>query len=166
MKVPVYTYLPNTDRNKNQFQPDGNYLLVTTRTGIIFPDKMNISFTIPNLEPNNKTTMDSDPFVNFRIDHESGNLTRIQEFPAGGMVPRHFSYSNDGTMVAVVLSRDERVMIIDRDVKTGMLMNFKAWVHVDKEPSFVLWKQSKLLVSSPWLSCLVMHPESWPTMHP
>ncbi|KAJ4414750.1 hypothetical protein N0V82_007742 [Gnomoniopsis sp. IMI 355080] len=124
--------------------PDGNFLLVTTRTGIIFPDKMNISFTIPNLDPNNKTMMDSDPFVNFKIDHDTGNLTKIQEFPAGGMVPRHFSYSNDGTMVAVVLSRDQRVMIIDRDVKTGMLTKFKAWVHVDKEPSFVLWKQKKL----------------------
>lgn len=91
--------------------------------------------------------MDSDPFVNFKIDHHTGSLTKIQEFPAGGMVPRHFSYSNDGTMVAVVLSRDQRVMIIDRDPKTGMLTQFKAWTHVDKEPSFVLWKQNKLSVS-------------------
>lgn len=118
---------------------------------------MNISFTIPNLDPNNDTLMDSDPFVNFKIDHETGNLTKIQDFPAGGMVPRHFSYSNDGAMVAVVLSRDQRVMIIDRDVNTGMLTKFRAWVHVDKEPSFVLWKQSKLSVFRPplssWTSC-------------
>lgn len=127
-----------------RLQPDGNFLLVTTRTGIIFPDKMNISFSIPNLDPANSTKMDSDPFVNFRIDHDTGILTKIQEFPAGGMVPRHFSYSNDGSMVAVVLSRDQRVMIIERNTRTGMLTKFKAWVHVDKEPSFVLWKQKKL----------------------
>lgn len=107
---------------------------------------MNISFTIPNLDPKNQTKMTSDPFVNFKIDHDTGNLTKIQEFPAGGMVPRHFSYSNDGSMVAVVLSRDQRVMIIDRDVSTGFLTKFRAWVHVDKEPSFVLWKQTKLSV--------------------
>lgn len=107
---------------------------------------MNISFTIPNLDLKNQTKMTSDPFVNFKIDHDTGNLTKIQEFPAGGMVPRHFSYSNDGSMVAVVLSRDQRVMIIDRDVGTGMLTKFRAWVHVDKEPSFVLWKQTKLSV--------------------
>lgn len=108
---------------------------------------MNISFTIPNLDPSNNTKMDSDPFVNFKIDHDTGNLTKIQEFPAGGMVPRHFSYSNDGSLVAVVLSRDQRVMIIDRDVQSGLLTRFRAWVHVDKEPSFVLWKQEKLSVS-------------------
>lgn len=108
---------------------------------------MNISFTIPNLDPKNQTKMTSDPFVSFKIDHDTGRLTKIQEFPAGGMVPRHFSYSNDGSMVAVVLSRDQRVMIIDRDVGTGLLTKFRAWVHVDKEPSFVLWKQTKLSVS-------------------
>ncbi|CAN8099159.1 unnamed protein product [Discula destructiva] len=128
--------------------PDGNFLLATTRTGIMYLDKMNISFSIPKLDPANSTKMDSDPFVNFKIDHDTGKLTRIQEFPAGGLVPRQFSYSNDGSMVAVVLSRDQRVMIIERDVETGLLTRFKAWVHVEGEPSFVLWKQTKLTVVS------------------
>lgn len=106
---------------------------------------MNISFHVPNfLDPSNTTKLPSDPFANFKIDHATGHLTKIQEFPAGGMVPRHFSYSNDGALVAVVLSRDQRVMIIERDVATGLLTKFKAWVHVDKEPSFVLWNQRKL----------------------
>lgn len=45
----------------------------------------------------------------------------MQTAAAGGRNPRHFSLNKAGTLVASALQDDNRVVIIERDVKTGLL---------------------------------------------
>lgn len=79
------------------------------------------SLTIPNFDTANTTALPSDPIISFAIDEKTGNLTHIQTSPAGGRNPRGFSLNKAGTMVASALQDDNRVVVIERDVKTGML---------------------------------------------
>lgn len=83
-------------------------------------------FSIPNFNPNNKTQVPSDILVTFSVDQATGALKFLQKFPAGGRVPRHFSINKAGTLVAVGLQDDGRVVIIDRDPASGMLKNIIA----------------------------------------
>jgi 6-phosphogluconolactonase (cycloisomerase 2 family) len=63
----------------------------------------------------------SDPIISFAIDGKSGQLTLVQTAPAGGKNPRGFSLNKAGTLVASALQDDNRVVVIERDVKTGLL---------------------------------------------
>ncbi|KAI0197550.1 Lactonase, 7-bladed beta-propeller-domain-containing protein [Astrocystis sublimbata] len=111
--------------------PDGKFLLVSSR--------LEDSLTIPNFDPSNSTEIVSDPMITFSIDDATGSLKKVQEFPAGGRVPRHFSISADGTQVAVGLQADGRVVIIGRDVQTGKLTDFIASADVPGEVNAVIF---------------------------
>lgn len=63
----------------------------------------------------------------------------MQTAPAGGMNPRGFSLNEDGSLVASALQDDARVVIIQRDVKTGMLGDFLGWATVGDGPSYALF---------------------------
>lgn len=82
--------------------------------------------------------------MTFRIDASNGNLTKLQDFPAGGMVPRQFSINNDGSMVAVGLQQDGRVVVIDRDVQSGLLTGVRAALDVGYQPTCVIFKEENL----------------------
>ena len=55
------------------------------------------------------------------------------------MNPRGFSLNEDGSLVASALQDDARVVIIQRDVKTGMLGDFLGWATVGDGPSYALF---------------------------
>ncbi|KAK3944925.1 Lactonase, 7-bladed beta-propeller-domain-containing protein [Diplogelasinospora grovesii] len=93
--------------------PDKRFLIASSRN--------EASFTIPNFDPKNATTIPSDALINFSVDADNGNLTAIQTVPAGGMVPRHFSINKAGTLLGVGLQGDGRVVIVARDPRTGLL---------------------------------------------
>ena len=59
--------------------------------------------------------------------------------PAGGLFPRHFSYNDDASLVAVGLQSDGRVVVIARDAATGELGDFVAWADVEGEVSNVIF---------------------------
>ncbi|PSS02285.1 Lactonase, 7-bladed beta-propeller-domain-containing protein [Coniella lustricola] len=117
--------------------PDGNFLLVSSRNEGLFsianPTGHSSSAPIP-----------SDPIMTFRIDTSNGNLTKLQDFAAGGMVPRQFSISNDGSMVAVGLQQDGRVVVLDRDVQSGLLLGVRAAVDVLHQPTCVLFREESM----------------------
>ncbi|KAJ0113929.1 hypothetical protein J7T55_010173 [Diaporthe amygdali] len=94
---------------------------------------------IPNFDPTNSTEIASDPIFTFEIDHSSGKLTRVQQFPAGGSFPRQFSINADGSLVAVGLQNDGRVVVIGRDVETGLLTDFVAAADVGGQPTSVIF---------------------------
>lgn len=71
--------------------------------------------------------------MTFGIDSHAGTLDLLQVFPSGGRVPRHFEINNAGTLVAVGLQSDARVVLIDRDAKTGNLKGFKANITIPGE---------------------------------
>ncbi|KAI1379500.1 putative isomerase YbhE [Hypoxylon crocopeplum] len=105
--------------------PDGEFLIVSSR----WED----SFNITNFDPTNSTEIPSDPIITYSIDRATGNLTKVQEFAAGGRVPRHFSINADGNLLAVSLQGDGRVVIIERDVKTGLLKDYVAYADIEGE---------------------------------
>lgn len=112
-------------------QPDNKFLLVSSRG--------EGTLKIPNFDPANSTEITSDPIFTFEIDHASGALTKVQQFPAGGSIPRQFSISPDGSLVAVGLQNDGRVVVIGRDVETGLLTDFVASADVGGQPTSVIF---------------------------
>jgi len=103
--------------------------------------------------PGTSTTpeLKSDPIITYSIDHSSGNLTKIQTFAAGGVNPRQFSISQDGSMIAVSLFADESktVTVIGRDVHTGKLTEQIAALKVDGWPSCVVFRDENRLRIGP-----------------
>ncbi|KAI0466827.1 putative isomerase YbhE [Xylaria cf. heliscus] len=111
--------------------PDGKFLIVSSRS--------EGSLEIPNFDPTNSTDIRSDPLITYSIDSKTGSLAKVQEFPAGGLVPRHFSINGDGNRIAVGLQGDGRVVIIERDVQTGELKDFVASADVAGEVNTVIF---------------------------
>ena len=99
-------------------QPDKRFLILSSR--------YENQFTIPNFNPRNQTQIVSDILVTFSVDQATGALTFLQKFPAGGRVPRQFAINKAGTLLAVGLQDDGRVVIIDRDPASGMLKSIIA----------------------------------------
>jgi 6-phosphogluconolactonase (cycloisomerase 2 family) len=104
---------------------DGKFVVISSRN-----DK---KFTLPNFDPTNSTQIVSDSIVTFRINSRTGLLKLSQVYPSGGRVPRHFEVNKAGTLVAVGLQSDSRVVLIDRDAKTGNLNGFRASVSIAGE---------------------------------
>ncbi|OTA59186.1 putative isomerase YbhE [Hypoxylon sp. EC38] len=115
----------NTGAAEILVSPDGKFLIASSR--------WENSFNITNFDPNNSTEIPSDPLITYSIDHVTGTLTKVQEFAAGGRVPRHFSINADGNLVAVALQGDGRVVLIDRDVKTGLFKDYVAYADIEGE---------------------------------
>ncbi|KAI1265707.1 putative isomerase YbhE [Xylariaceae sp. FL1019] len=113
--------------------PDEKFLIVSSR--------WEYSMNITNFDPNNSTMIRSDPIINYAIDNHTGSLKKLQEVPAGGAGPRHFSLNADGNLLAVGLQGDGRVAIIERDVQTGMLGDFVATVDVPGEVNTVIFNE-------------------------
>ncbi|TPX07321.1 uncharacterized protein E0L32_010743 [Thyridium curvatum] len=115
------------------FSPDNKYLVVSSR--------LEGTLSIPNFDPKNETAIPSDPIFNFEVQQETGALSLVQTVPAGGMVPRHFSMNKAGTLVAVGLQQDFRVVIMKRDVATGRLGDIVAQIKLDGEVTFVIFDE-------------------------
>ncbi|KAI1498670.1 YkgB protein [Biscogniauxia marginata] len=108
-----------------RLSPDQKFLIVSSR--------WENSTTIPSFDPNDSAEIPSDPLITFSVDRKTGGLTKVQEFPAGGQGPRQFSINASGDLVAVGLQADSRVVIIERDVETGLFKGFVAHADVAGE---------------------------------
>jgi 6-phosphogluconolactonase (cycloisomerase 2 family) len=97
--------------------------------------------SIPSFDPSNSTQIPSDSIIVHAIDHATGKLSFVQRFAAGGRVPRHFSYNKAGNLVAVGLQGDSRVVIIERDVTTGLLKRYIASTTVPGEITTVIFNE-------------------------
>lgn len=118
-------------------QPDQKFLIVSSRgEGLL---------SIPNFDPANPAKIKSDPLVSYAINGETGALTHVQTAPAGGMNPRGFSLNKMGTLVVSALQDDNRVVVIERDVKTGMLGKIVAFATVgvgaNNGPNYALFSE-------------------------
>ncbi|KAG5994383.1 hypothetical protein E4U43_003242, partial [Claviceps pusilla] len=102
--------------------PDAKYLIVSSRN--------ESTFSIPNFDPKNSTRIVSDSLINFSLDGKTGTLTRLQHVASGGRFPRQFSINREGTLLAVGLQNDGRVVLINRDVHTGRLGSFAAYADI------------------------------------
>ncbi|RYP41925.1 hypothetical protein DL767_000662 [Monosporascus sp. MG133] len=120
-----------------EVSPDQRFVLISSR--------FENSLTIPNFDGANSTRLPADPIVTFKIDQRSGELGLVQEAPAGGRTPRGFSLNKAGTLVASALQDDNRVVVIERNVRTGKLGKIVAWATVGEGegngPSYVLFNE-------------------------
>ncbi|KAI8679701.1 hypothetical protein NCS57_00248600 [Fusarium keratoplasticum] len=113
--------------------PDMRFLILSSRN--------ENTLEVPNFDPSNTTSIVSDPLVNFEIDAETGHLNLRQEVPCGGGFPRQFTINKAGTLVVVALQSDGRVVVMERDVKTGLLGKFVAYAEVEGGVTAVVFNE-------------------------
>jgi len=101
--------------------------------------------SIPNFDAKNSTAIPSDPLVSFAINGTSGALTHVQTAPAGGRNPRGFSLNKKGNLLVSALQDDNRVVVYERDVKTGLLGKVVAFATVglgaNNGPNYALFDE-------------------------
>lgn len=110
-----------TDELTSQ-KPDTKYLLTSSRNDNLFQ--------IPNFDPTNTTEIASDTLQSWSIDPSTGKLDFKQLAPAGGSFPRQFSVNKEGTLAAVGLQLDARVVIVERNVEDGTFGKFVAEIEI------------------------------------
>jgi 6-phosphogluconolactonase (cycloisomerase 2 family) len=113
--------------------PDHRFLLTSSRNATLFE--------IPNFDPSNSTKIPSDTLQVWKIDSETGKLAFDQLAPAGGSYPRQFSVNKNGTLAAVGLQMDSRVVIIERDVEDGRFGRFVADINIPGQITSVIWDE-------------------------
>ena len=82
-----------------------------------------------------------DGIVVFKVDPNSGKLTRIGFTPTGKH-PRHFSFSPDGKYIAVACKDASSIEFYQRDLNTGLLTKKEMRIQVS-HPAFVLWHKAR-----------------------
>jgi 6-phosphogluconolactonase (cycloisomerase 2 family) len=112
--------------------PDNKFVLVSNRN--------DSSFSIDNFDPKNSTSEISDSLATYEINN-NGTLLFKQLWPAGGLFPRQFSINKAGDLVAVGLQNSARMVIISRDVQTGLLGQSVAATIISGMPTCVVWDE-------------------------
>lgn len=79
--------------------------------------------------------------MSFRISPDTGALNLVQTYPAGGMIPRHFSLNKDGTLLAAAAQADGRVVVISRDPVWGVLKEYVADAAIEGGVNCVIWAE-------------------------
>jgi 6-phosphogluconolactonase (cycloisomerase 2 family) len=96
---------------------------------------------VKNFDLNNSTKIPSDTLQTWSIDQSTGKLTFKQLAPSGGSYPRQFSINKNGTLAAVGLQEDARVVIVSRNVTTGLYGDFVASIDLPGEITSVVWDE-------------------------
>jgi 6-phosphogluconolactonase (cycloisomerase 2 family) len=114
-------------------QPDHRYLLTSSRNDSLFE--------IPKFDTSNSAKIVSDTLQSWLIDCCTGKLDFVQLAPAGGRFPRQFSFNKKGTLAAVGLQNDGRVVIVEWNSKDGKFGKFVAEVDVPGQITSVIWDE-------------------------
>ncbi|RDW80710.1 hypothetical protein BP5796_05408 [Coleophoma crateriformis] len=113
--------------------PDHKFLLTSSRNDSLFH--------IDNFDANNSTKIPSDTLQTWEINPYTGELAFKQLSPAGGLFPRQFSVNKLGDLVAVGLQNSGRVVIVQRDIKTGTYGKFVAEIDIPGQVTSVVWDE-------------------------
>ncbi|CRK16853.1 hypothetical protein BN1723_017493, partial [Verticillium longisporum] len=116
--------------------PDNRFFTVSSRNerSFIIPS--------PDAEGSDATgagDIESDSLITYLISPETGELVFLQKFPAGGLIPRHFSMNGNGSLIAVAVQQDGRVVILRRSVETGQLKEIIASIKLEGEVTAVIF---------------------------
>lgn len=133
------TYGPTADPAVTQYgaaaeiaiSPDNKFLVASNR---------NVTLTkVPNIDPKNSTQIDSNSLITFKPAAD-GKLSFVQLAASGGLFPRHFEISKDGSQIAVANQNSGNVRIYKRDVKSGKIgKDAVAGIAVPGQPNNVRW---------------------------
>lgn len=110
--------------------PDNRFLLLSNRNSSIF--------TLPNPDSSNSTSVPSDSITTFSLS-ESGELGFVQAWPTYGLFPRHFSLNAAGTLVAVGNQNSDNVVVLKRDVATGLIGDVLAEAEIEGQVTSVVF---------------------------
>ncbi|KAG6353982.1 hypothetical protein INS49_004953 [Diaporthe citri] len=93
---------------------------------ITVSNRLDNSFTIPGLDPNNPTQEEqSDSLAVFKSDKQ-GKLSFVNLYPVGCQSPRHIQANNDGSLLAAACMANNRVVVLERNKANGEIGNFVA----------------------------------------
>ncbi|KAL1613164.1 hypothetical protein SLS60_001396 [Paraconiothyrium brasiliense] len=132
------TYGPTADPAVTQYgaaaeiaiSPDNKYLVASNR---------NVTLQqVPNVDPSNSTQIDSNSIITFKPS-SNGKLSFVQLAPSGGLFPRHFELSKDGSQIAIANQNSGNVRIYKRDVASGKIGAEQAAITVPGSPNNVRW---------------------------
>jgi len=112
--------------------PDNRFLLLSNRNSSIF--------TLPNPDASNSTAISSDSITTFSLS-KSGKLGFVQAWPTYGLFPRHFSLNSAGDLLAVGNQNSENVVVMQRDVATGLIGDVLAEAEVEGMVTSVVFGQ-------------------------
>ncbi|KAK5111865.1 hypothetical protein LTR62_004597 [Meristemomyces frigidus] len=109
--------------------PDNRFLLISNRN--------NTSFSLPQT---NGSAIKSDSFSTFQFN-EDGTLIFHQLWPSGGSYPRQFSVDKTGSLVAVGHQYDQNIVILERDVATGLVGEVVARMPTPGNTTCIQWNE-------------------------
>lgn len=110
--------------------PDNRFLMLSNRNSSIF--------TLPNPDSSNSTAVPSDSITTFSLS-ESGELAFVQAWPTYGAFPRHFSLNAAGTLLAVGNQNSGNVVVLKRDVATGLIGDVVAEAEIEGQVTAVVF---------------------------
>jgi 6-phosphogluconolactonase (cycloisomerase 2 family) len=113
--------------------PDNRFLLLSNRNSSIF--------TLPNPDASNSTAVASDSITTFSLSKE-GKLRFVQAWPTYGLFPRHFSLNAAGNLLAVGNQNSANVVLMKRDVATGLIEDVLAETEVEGLVTSVVFRQT------------------------
>jgi 6-phosphogluconolactonase (cycloisomerase 2 family) len=113
--------------------PDNRFLLLSNRNSSIF--------TLPNPDPSNSTAVPSDSITTFTLS-ESGKLGFVQAWPTYGLYPRHFSLNSAGSLVAVGNQNSGNVVVLRRDITTGLIGDVLAEAEIEGQVTSVVFGEA------------------------
>ncbi|KAK5089651.1 hypothetical protein LTR70_006539 [Exophiala xenobiotica] len=135
----TYGYLSTPEGNapsEIQVSPDNRFLIVGNRN--------DSSVTVPNLDPTNSTQIQSDTISTFALNQD-GSLNFVQLAPAYGSFPRQFSTNAVGNLLAVGLQQSSEVVILRRDITTGLIGQPIASISIEGQITCVLFNEEHAL---------------------
>jgi 6-phosphogluconolactonase (cycloisomerase 2 family) len=112
--------------------PDNRFLLLSNRNSSIF--------TLPNPDSSNSTVVPSDSITTWSLS-DSGKLGFVQAWPTYGLFPRHFSLNSAGSLLAVGNQNSGNVVVLSRDVATGLIGDVLAETELEGQITTVVFNE-------------------------
>lgn len=107
--------------------PDNRFLVISNRN--------TTAFTLPL-----NGGIPSDSLSTWALK-DDGSFAFHQLWPTGGEYPRHFSMNAVGNLVAVGLQTDQAVVILERDVQSGLIGEPVARIAIGGNVTTVVWDE-------------------------
>lgn len=100
-------------------------IIISPEGFITVSNRLDNSFMIPSLDPNNPAQEQSDSLAVFKAD-KKGKLSFVNLYPVGCQSPRHIQANNNGSLLAAACTVNNRVVVMERNKGTGEIGNFVA----------------------------------------
>lgn len=115
-------------------------IIISPEGFITISNRLDNSFIIPSLHPNNPAQEKSDSLAVFKADKQ-GKLSFVNLYPVGCQSPRHIQANNNGSLLAAACTANNRIVVMERNKGTGEIGKFVANYSLTAA-TFVGWHES------------------------